>query len=107
MRREWEAQRDALATVRRFNARLSMVLAQDRRCDTSKHHWLVINCDSCGTMVDLRDLDASIRLALLAGRALLRWRGIRPSKDLLGKRVQDATAPPEYHHQNTLCASRD
>jgi hypothetical protein len=23
MRREWEAQRDALATVRRFNARLS------------------------------------------------------------------------------------
>ena len=36
MRREWEAQRDALATVRRFNARLSakgyvMVLAQDRR----------------------------------------------------------------------------
>ena len=36
MRREWEAQRDALATVRRFNARLSakgyLVLAQDRRC---------------------------------------------------------------------------
>jgi hypothetical protein len=37
---------------------------------TSKHHWLVINCDSCGTVVDLdlrvkpRDLDASIRVAL-------------------------------------------
>ena len=35
MRREWEAQRDALATVRRFNARLGqklfVVLAQDRR----------------------------------------------------------------------------
>jgi hypothetical protein len=31
-RREWEAQRDALATVRRFNARLSVVLAQDCRC---------------------------------------------------------------------------
>ena len=34
MRREWEAQRDALATVRRFNARLSAkgYLAEDRRC---------------------------------------------------------------------------
>ena len=20
---------------------------------TSKHHWLIINCDSCGTVVDL------------------------------------------------------
>jgi hypothetical protein len=34
MQREWEAQRDALATVRRFNARLfgqrlRMVLAED------------------------------------------------------------------------------
>jgi hypothetical protein len=36
----------------------------------SKHHWLIINCDSCGTVVDLdlrvkpRDPDASIRVAL-------------------------------------------
>ncbi|MGC1892273.1 MAG: hypothetical protein WA763_01065, partial [Pseudolabrys sp.] len=36
---------------------------------TSKHHWLVINCDSCVTVMDLdlrvkpRDLDASIRVA--------------------------------------------
>ena len=43
----------------------------------------------------------------MAGRASLRWRSIRLSKDLLGKRVPDATAPPEYHHQNTLCARRD
>src|SRR5262245_55490429 len=37
---------------------------------TSKHHWLTIACDSCGTVVDLdlsvkpRDPEASIRVAL-------------------------------------------
>ena len=37
---------------------------------TSKHHWLVVVCDSCGTVVDLdlrvkpRDPEASIRIAL-------------------------------------------
>jgi hypothetical protein len=36
----------------------------------SKHHWLVIACDSCGTVVDMdltfkrRDPNASIRIAL-------------------------------------------
>jgi hypothetical protein len=44
MQREWEAQRGALATVRRFNATLSakgfVVLAQDCR---SKHRWIA--CD--------------------------------------------------------------
>jgi hypothetical protein len=54
MRREWEAQRDALATVRRFNARLSAkgyswFWPKIAAALTSKHHWLVINCDSCGT----------------------------------------------------------
>ena len=75
MRHQWEAQRDALATVRRFNARLSAKgyssfwpkIAAALR---SKHHWLVINCDSCGTVVDLdlrvksRNPEASIRVAL-------------------------------------------
>ena len=42
MRREWEAQRGALATVRRFNAilygqRLCLVLAEDRRRANFKH----------------------------------------------------------------------
>src|SRR5262245_44355605 len=75
MQREWEAQRGALATVRRFNATLSakgyvwfwpkIVAAL-----TSKHHWLIIACDSCGTVVDLdlrvkpRDPEASVRIAL-------------------------------------------
>src|SRR5262249_4144506 len=37
---------------------------------TSKHHWLIIACDTCGTVVDLdlrvkpRDPEASIRVAL-------------------------------------------
>ena len=58
MRREWEAQRDALATVRRFNATLSAkgyvwFWPKIAAALTSKHHWLVINCDSCGTVVDL------------------------------------------------------
>ena len=75
MQREWVAQRDALATVRRFNARLS---AKGATCFwptiaaalTAKHHWLVIACDSCGTVVDLdlrvkpRDPEASVRVAL-------------------------------------------
>jgi hypothetical protein len=36
----------------------------------STHHWLVVACDSCGTVVDLdlrvkpRGLDASVRVAL-------------------------------------------
>jgi hypothetical protein len=75
MQREWEAHRDALATVRRFNAQLSakgyvwfwpkIVAAL-----ASKHHWLVIARDSCETFVDLdlrvrpRDPEASVRVAL-------------------------------------------
>ena len=75
MRREWEAQRNALVTVRRFNATLSAkgyvsFWPKIAAALTSKHHWLVINCDSCGTVVDLdlrvkpRDPEASIRVAL-------------------------------------------
>jgi hypothetical protein len=58
MRREWEAQRGALATVRRFTAPLSAkgyvwFWPKIAAALTSKHPWLVINCDSCGTVVDL------------------------------------------------------
>jgi hypothetical protein len=75
MRQAWQAEREALATVRRFNA----VLSTKRRAWfwpkiaaalTSKHHWLVVVCDACGTVVDLdlrvkpRDPEASIRVAL-------------------------------------------
>jgi ribosomal protein L44E len=71
----WEAQRDARATIRRFNARLSAkgyswFWPKIAAALTSKHHWLVINCDSCGTVVDSdlrvkpRDPEASIRVAL-------------------------------------------
>jgi hypothetical protein len=48
MRREWEAQRGALATVRRFNATLSAkgyvwFWPKIAAALTSKHHWLIIN----------------------------------------------------------------
>src|SRR5262245_38514768 len=75
MRREWETQRGALATVRRFNATLSAkgyswFWPKIAAALISKHHWLVINCDSCGTVMDLdlrvkpRDPEASVRVAL-------------------------------------------
>jgi hypothetical protein len=75
MQRAWEAQRDALATVRRFNARFtakgySWFWPKISAALTSKHHWLVIACDSCEIGVDLdlhvkpRDPEASIRVAL-------------------------------------------
>jgi hypothetical protein len=75
MQRAWEAERDALATVRRFNARLSAkgsawFWPKIAAAITADHPWLVIACDSCGTVVDLdlrvkrRDPDASIRVAL-------------------------------------------
>jgi hypothetical protein len=57
MRREWEAQRSSLATVRRFNATLSAkgyvwFWPKTAAALTSKHHWLIIACDSCGTVVE-------------------------------------------------------
>ena len=73
MRQEWEAQRGALATVRRFNATLSAkgyvwFWPKIAAALTSKHHWLIIACDSCDTVVDLdlrvRDPEASICVAL-------------------------------------------
>src|SRR5262245_28638788 len=65
----------ALATVRRFNATLSAkgyvwFWPKIAAALTSKHHWLIIACDSCDTVVDLdlrvkpRDPEASIRVAL-------------------------------------------
>ena len=75
MRRAWEAERDALATVRRFNARLSAksyvwFWPKITAAITAKHSWLVVTCDNCRTVVDLdlrvkpRAPEASIRVAL-------------------------------------------
>jgi hypothetical protein len=63
------------ARVRRFNATLcakgySWWWPKISAALTSKHHWLIIDCDSCGTVIDLdlqvkpRDPEASIRVAL-------------------------------------------
>jgi hypothetical protein len=75
IQRAWEAERDALATVRHFNARLSAkeylwFWPKITAAITAKHPWLVILCDSCGTVIDLdlrvkpRDPEASVRVAL-------------------------------------------
>lgn len=75
MRHAWEAERSALATVRRFNAIMSAngyvwFWPKIAAAITAKHPWLVILCDSCETVVDLdlrvkpRDPEASIRVAL-------------------------------------------
>jgi len=67
-----QAQRDALATVRHLNAKLSAKRAiwfwpKIAAAVVAKHPWLIIACDSCRTVVDL-DL-----------RVNARSRGINPS----------------------------
>ena len=75
MQLAWQAERDALATVRRFNAILSTKRTawfwpKIAAALVSKHHWLVIACDACDTVTDLdlrvkpRDPEASIRVVL-------------------------------------------
>jgi len=75
MRARWEAERGALATVRRFNAILSAkgyvwFWPKIAAAITANHPWLVIACDRCETIVDLdlrvkpRDPEASIRVVL-------------------------------------------
>ena len=54
----WEARRDPLATIRRFHARLSAkgyswLWPAIAAALTSKHHWLVIACNSCDTIMIL------------------------------------------------------
>jgi hypothetical protein len=75
MRREREAYEDALAIVRQFNARLSAKKTAwfwptIAAALASKHHWFIIACDACDTVIDLdltvkrRHPDAPIRGAL-------------------------------------------
>jgi len=75
MRARWKAERDALATVRRFNASLSAsgyawFWPKIAAAITANHPWLVIACDSCGMIADMdlrvkrRDPEASVRVAL-------------------------------------------
>ena len=81
MRREWEAQRGALATVRRFNAIMSSkghawFWPTIAAALVSKHHWLVINRDSCGTVIDLdlREQPMSALLPIATAKAKFRKR---------------------------------
>jgi hypothetical protein len=74
-KREHQAERDALATVRRFNAIMSAkrhawFWPKISAAITAKHPWVVVACDSCGIInyLDLRmkprDPEASVRVAL-------------------------------------------
>ena len=68
MREVWATERQVLTTVRRFNAANGKAWFWPKIAAalTSKHHWLIIVCDSCDTLVDLdlrvkpRDPEASI-----------------------------------------------
>jgi hypothetical protein len=75
MAQERQVHADALAIIEQFNSRLfskgsTWFWPTIAAALTSKHHWLVIACDSCGTAVDLdlrvkrRDPSAPIRIAL-------------------------------------------
>lgn len=66
---------EALAAVEDFNARIAAgkiawALPTIGAALASKHHWLIIECNSCGTIIDLdlkmkpRHPDTSIRVAL-------------------------------------------
>jgi hypothetical protein len=71
MKRDWAAQKAALA-VRRFNAANGWAWFWPKIAAAlvSKHHWLIVACDACDTVVDLdlrvkpRDPEASVRVAL-------------------------------------------
>lgn len=75
MDREFEAVAESTGTVEQFNARLTAKkIAWSwptiAAALISKHHWLVVACDSCGTIIDLdltfkrRDPDAPVCVAL-------------------------------------------
>ena len=73
--RDAQAMADALATIEAFNARLAGGRAAwfwptIAAALATKHHWLVVACDACGTVLDLdltmkrRHPDAPISVAL-------------------------------------------
>ena len=79
--RDRAALADALATVEQFNSRLAAgrtvwFWPTIGAALITKHHWLVIACDSCNTITEMdltmkpRDPDAPIRVALNDFRCL-------------------------------------
>src|SRR5262245_22927107 len=75
IRRDREALAEALATIELFNARLAAgrtawLWPTIGAALVTKHHWLVIACDSCDTMIEMdltvkrRDPLAPVSIAL-------------------------------------------
>ena len=103
MRLERDSYENSLAIVRQFNARLSAKKTAwfwptISAALASKHHWLIIACDACDTVIDLdltvkrRDPDAcrsashsttfGARAAtVMAGRGSSASRGIHQFED--------------------------
>jgi len=58
MEGDWKAVADATAAIEQFNVRLgagNVPLSWPTIASAlvSKHHWLIVACDSCGTVIDL------------------------------------------------------
>ena len=122
MRREWEAQRDALATIRRFNATLSAkgyvwFWPKIAAALTSKHHWLSYRLRqlrhrgrsrfaneatrSRKPLYELRYATCNARAAMgMDVHASLRWRGIRRFD-----KVKGAITSPKSERQKRLKSS--
>jgi hypothetical protein len=75
MQRDTEAVAESVAAVEQFNARLAAKRVAwswptIAAALISKYHWLIVACDSCGTVIDLdltfkrRDPNAPISVAL-------------------------------------------
>jgi hypothetical protein len=69
--------RQSAASTERFQPNAVWFWPKIAAALVSKHHWLVIACDSCGTVVDLdlrvkpRDLEEANALYMLGGRRRL------------------------------------
>jgi hypothetical protein len=74
-KRDRKAMADALATVEQFNARVAAgrtawFWPTIGAALLTEHHWLIVVCDSCGTVIEAdltmkrRDPDASVQVAL-------------------------------------------
>ena len=98
MRRDRAAYADALATVEQFIGRLAAkkpawFWPTIAAALTSKHHWLVIACDSCDTVIDLdltvkrRDPNAPVRIALDGSLSALQWSRAHPHRGIVALSV--------------------
>src|SRR5665213_4303375 len=76
MEGDWKAVADATAAIEQFNVRLgagNVPLSWPTIASAlvSKHHWLIVACDSCGTVIDLDPVSYTHLRAHETGRNLV------------------------------------